>query len=196
VADDYFPEWYSKHSTVYVAKDHQVFLAEKSRRVRKKHGKLVRSEKNDIIDILEDAKGDVIDKIRGLTRSWTDEEERKQNDADGRTARLTGMYQPQATPYSFAQNMATPPHGQYAQHNSMQMGQIGGGYLPHSEIPMRENPSGSPNPSVGGLRSPQRLPVMGMFHTTTPERVASQQRSPERVGASPNPMMGSPSRRY
>ncbi|KIV98406.1 hypothetical protein, variant 8 [Verruconis gallopava] len=75
--DDYFADWYFKHSSCFVAHDHQAWSPERTRRVRRKYGNLIRSGSNDLNEILLEAKENVQERMMELTRKWREYESRK-----------------------------------------------------------------------------------------------------------------------
>jgi histone deacetylase 6 len=152
--DDYFADWYFKHSDCFVAQDHQAWNPERSRRVRRKYGNLRRSAYNDLNEILLHAKRDVQEKMFDLTRSWRDEEKRKAAAPPPPAAnRLPAM----RTGHPFGDELSAPP----SQGRSPYLGYGGAPQFAHQpEMAVRGSPSASPRRD--GLKSPiQKLPPMG-----------------------------------
>lgn len=168
--DDY-PDWYYKHSSVYVANEHLVFSQDKMRRVRKKHGKLIQSEYNDINDMLQEHKPQVMEKCLEMTATWRKDQQKEQTKKDAAEKKRVA---------------------QEASNNSAQFHQAGAalsynnglglqGHGAPNEMVRRGSPSASPIVGAGGLRSPiKSMPPRGFF-STTPERPST--RSPMQFGS-------------
>ena len=106
-ADDYFPDWYHKHSDVYVAADHACWAPERARRLRKKYGNLHRSDYNDINEMLMENKDTVCEALREKTRAWREDPKRvKREEIQG-----GAMMQASQNIYTYAQNSTTALHG-------------------------------------------------------------------------------------
>jgi len=157
-------------SDVYVAHDHSAWSPDRVRRLRKKYGNVTQSAHNDLNEILLEQKDAVTKKLLEKTQSWRDE---RTQQAKTKTKQEEEQQRGEGARYfSPASQSATA-----TLHNEMHM-------------PVRNSPSASPNP----LKSPVRLPPLGFFGVTSPDRLPGR-RSPDKVVGSRSPMMGSPSRR-
>jgi len=145
---------------VFVAENHQVWSPDRARKIRRKYGCLVKSSQTNINDMLLEHKDAVFQKLQDETGEWRSEN----------TKRLNGGY-----------------------HSSTKADMdIDGGdpVTPRLEISSpetagRERPStpvkeGSETANAGGVasspnatkyESPSRLPPLGVFSVTTPERM-------------------------
>jgi hypothetical protein len=128
--DDYFADWYFKHSDCFVARDHQAWSPERSRRVRRKYGNLKRSGYNDLNEILLEAKDEVQERMFDITRTWREEEKRKVAAPPPVAAtRLPAM----RTGHSFSDELRGPP----SQGPSPYLG-LGGPHFGHQpDMPVR-----------------------------------------------------------
>jgi hypothetical protein len=162
--DDY-PDWYYKHSSVYVANDHLAFSQDKMRRVRKKHGKLIQSEFNDINEMLQEQKDEVMEKCLELTATWRKDQQKEQTKKDAaEKKRLAQENDSNSTPLQ--QGGVGPSYNGLGVH---------GGYGVPSELARRGSPTASPNIGAGGLKSPiKNMPPRGLFTATTPERTGTR----------------------
>jgi hypothetical protein len=180
--DDY-PDWYYKHSSVYVANDHLAFSQDKQRRVRKKHGKLIQSNFNDINDMLLDHKAQVMEKCLEMTAPWRKEQQKEQAKKDAAEKKRLAQMDKGGDDYIRNSNSAQLQQGGIAlSYNGLG---LQSGYTTPNEMARRGSPSASPNVGPGGLKSPiKNMPPMGRFTATTPERTAGT-RSPM-FGGSPS----------
>jgi histone deacetylase 6 len=154
--DDYFIDWYFKHSDCFVAHDHQAWSPERTRRVRRKYGNLRRSGFNDLNEMLMEAKAEVTEKMYDITRHWQEAEQKK-------TAAPPPLPSAQRLPamrtgHQFGEELKAPP-SQPSPYLSY------GGTPPYGhqpDIPVRGSPSASPRRDV--LKSPVgKLPPVGKF---------------------------------
>lgn len=153
--DDYFTDWYFKHSDCYVARDHQAWSPERTRRVRRKYGNLHRSGYNDLNEMLLEAKVASQEKMLELTRNWREEEKRKAAGPVPTTNRLPAM----RSGGSFGDELRGPP----SQGPSPYLGYGAPQFGHQPEMPVRASPNSSPRRDV--LKSPtQKLPPMGKIH--------------------------------
>lgn len=165
--DDY-PDWYYKHSSVYVANDHLCWTQDKMRRIRKKHGKLIQSEFADVNDMLQEHRSQVMDKCLEITAQWRRDQEQARNEATEKQRAV------QET------NNSAQSHndGFSYQSTSNGLGVQNSGYGgPHQmEVVGRAMPPAMPGPAAGGftggLKSPVKgsfgVPPVGLFKTTSP----------------------------
>ena len=200
-ADDYFPDWYHRHSDVYVAQDHSCWNPERTRRLRKKYGNLRRSEFNDLNEMLKENWVEVQDKLLEMTKGWRKDHGRLNQPPPPATNSRLPAPGPGFSKYDpgFPGPRYLSDSLGYAPTHREILGalQAAPPPLPHqtqaqAEMPVRGSPSGSPNRVA--LRSPAKLPPMGMFFTS-PERAGGAKKSPDKFGASASPMLGSPGRR-
>ena len=168
--DDYFADWYFKHSDCFVAHDHQAWNPERNRRVRRKYGNLQRSGCNDLNEMLVEAKEAVQGRMLDETRAWRDEEKRKAAaPPPSSTQRLPAM----RAGNSFGEELKAPPSQTQATSSPYLAAASAGGYgsapqfghqaaAPNSaaDMPVRGSPSASPRRDV--LKSPVgKMPPMG-----------------------------------
>jgi hypothetical protein len=178
--DDY-PDWYYKHSSVYVANDHLAFSQDKMRRVRKKHGKLIQSEFNDINEMLIQHKPQVMDKCLEMTATWRKDQQKEQAKKEAAEKKRAA----QDNIHNHGANIAQYHQGGTALSYNNGLGLQGYGPAP-IDLTRRGSPTASPNILAGGLRSPiknMNLPPKGTF-STTPERPSTG--SPMNFGGSPS----------
>ena len=152
--DDYFTDWYYKHSECYVAKDHQAWSPERARRIRRKYGKLIQSGSNDLNEMLMEAKEAVQKRMSEETRKWREEEARKAAAPPPTAQRLPAMRTGAGA--SFGEEFKTQPF-----QSSPSLGYGGAPQFGHQpDMPVRGSPSASPRRDV--MKSPVgKLPPMG-----------------------------------
>ncbi|KAF2716814.1 histone deacetylase [Polychaeton citri CBS 116435] len=63
-------EWYSRHSQVYVARDHNFWASEFARKPKRRFGRISRSNQHAISDMLYAHKQSVFDALSGATEDW------------------------------------------------------------------------------------------------------------------------------
>ncbi|QDS76944.1 hypothetical protein FKW77_005019 [Venturia effusa] len=167
--DDY-PDWYFKHSSVYVANDHLCWTQDKMRRIRKKHGKLIQSDFIDINDMLKEHKTQVMDKCLEITADWrrTREQERVSKEAAEKQRAVQEV-----------NNSGQSQNGSFSYHsnnNGLSVQNSGYGVPHHLDMVGRPMPSTMPGPTSagysGGLKSPLKGgfggPPVGLFKPTSP----------------------------
>ncbi|KAE9971766.1 hypothetical protein EG328_005384 [Venturia inaequalis] len=186
--DDY-PDWYFKHSSVYVANDHLCWTQDKMRRIRKKHGKLIQSDFVDINDMLQEQKSQVMDKCLEITAQWRRRQEQEQ--ARNEAAEKKRVVQE-------VNNSAQSQNGGFAYqstNNGLGVQSSSHGGTHHMDVVGRAMPSVMSGPAAGGfsggLKSPMKGsfggPPLGLFKPTSPAPAP-----PRFTGGTPT---GSPSKK-
>lgn len=166
--DDYFADWYFKHSDNFVAHDHQAWNPERTKRVRRKYGSLRRSEYNELNEILLGSKNDVTQRIMHETQEWREEEKVKAEAASASAAtpaintRLPSIRSSQGLQFG---DELRPGAGLGAA--SSHFGPSSYAHQPYGTSPQfgappdgRNSPGASPRVKSPG--NPNRLPPMGM----------------------------------
>ncbi|OCK79599.1 hypothetical protein K432DRAFT_63137 [Lepidopterella palustris CBS 459.81] len=73
-ADDYIGNWYHQHSLVFVANNHLAWDPSRTRKLRKKYGKLVRSPHTNLNEMLAEHKSEVTRLLLEDTEGWRKEQ--------------------------------------------------------------------------------------------------------------------------
>lgn len=170
LADDFSSSWYFNHSAVFVADNHGVWSPDRTRKVRKKYGKLSKSDSITINDMLLEHKGQVFDKMLKETEEW-------------RVDRGGGRNEPvvaapvQSPVVSRVENGDENSNGDANQDVAAtrttelnpETTSLNTPISP-SQVKIESRLSASPNP-MGPSPNRGSVPPMGIFTVTTPERI-------------------------
>jgi hypothetical protein len=157
-ADDFFSNWYYNHSHVFVAENHGVWSPDRTRKVRRKYGRIIKSESITINDMLLEHREQVFQKIKEETEDWRSSNQEGPNPATP------------VTPTAAEINNGTTDSA-FPIEVKPDIGGVPGEPLKTPGTPSQiksERMSASPNPVRS---SPGRIPPMGMFTVTSPERL-------------------------
>ncbi|KAF2084740.1 hypothetical protein K490DRAFT_48424 [Saccharata proteae CBS 121410] len=80
--DDYIGEWYYKRSRVFVSDGHMAWKPERSRKIRKKYGQLIRSSESTMTNMLAEHLRDVQEYLMTETMEWRENRKEESDDSD------------------------------------------------------------------------------------------------------------------
>jgi histone deacetylase 6 len=146
---------------VFVAENHQVWSPDRARKIRRKYGCLVKSSQTNINDMLLEHKDAVFQKLQDETAEWRSENSKRLNG---------GYHSPTKVDMDIDRVDPVTPRLEIASPETA-------GREPRLSSPVKEGSetanargvSGSPNATK--YESPSRLPPLGVFSVTTPERM-------------------------
>jgi histone deacetylase 6 len=143
-----------QRSTVYVAENHQVWSPDRARKIRRKYGCLVKSSQTNINDMLLEHKAAVFQKLRDETADWRSENPKRPNgDHSLPDVEMDGVDPVTPRPASSPETA---------------------GRDRRFSTPIKDGAEGADaggSPTAAKLESPGRLPPLGVFSVTTPERM-------------------------
>jgi histone deacetylase 6 len=144
---------------VYVAENHQVWSPDRARKIRRKYGCLVKSSQTNINDMLLEHKATVFQKLRDETADWRSENPKRLNG---------GHHSPTKAPADVEMDGVDPvtPRLEISSPETA-------GRERRLSTPVKDGPENavSGSPSAAKYESPSRLPPVGVFSVTTPERM-------------------------
>jgi len=151
-ADDYFPGWYFNHSTVYIAHNHHVWSPDRQRKQRKKYGNLIQSNAVNLSDMVEQHRGEVFAKML--------------EEIPDLNSTIESQTKIDVTKVEDEITIGGPPTTNDSNGESLSIsGELG---AVKDEVISPSGLTSSP------LKSPSlRLPPVGVFNVTTPERRGS-----------------------
>jgi histone deacetylase 6 len=145
---------------VYVAENHQVWSPDRARKIRRKYGCLVKSSQTNINDMLLEHRSAVFQKLRDETADWRSENP-KQPNGGYHSPTKADVEMDGADPVTPRLEISSPETA---------------GREPRPSTPVKDGPENaarraSGSPSAAKFDSPSRLPPVGVFSVTTPERM-------------------------
>lgn len=146
--DDFVSDWYYKHSLVFVADDHGAWAPDRARKLRKKYGTLIRSPHTNLNDMLAEHKDQVCNKMWELTQRWRDEQ-------------VAAKTTPQVNLDSAIMQNA---NGATSRRQTPRLDPD----VQAARVAVRGG--GTPSPRSAGLKSPVKMPPMGIFEVSSPAR--------------------------
>lgn len=78
--DDELPNWYHRNSLVLVAEEHAYFASDFARKPKRRFGRVVRSSKNTITEMLVEHKKDVFEVLMEDADAWKEERPSREDD--------------------------------------------------------------------------------------------------------------------
>lgn len=168
-ADDTFPSWYHQHSMVFVAENHQVWMPERARKLRKKYGYLLKSGSTNLNDMLLEHKHTVFNKLLEEVEDWKAQAGKQLN---GHVYSPERMMESKVSMTDMDRSSVSSPIKEVSTPD--RLGRIQRLGTPGNEDrSLTARLSGSPNPAT---YSPGRMPPLGVFSVTTPDKNARESR--------------------